>query len=120
MGGTCADQGPAENGTRAPRSWRRRGVQDRGNIAGSSQVPSGDRGSQDLGGVLAGEFGRAQGPPQPLLPRAGCGVVAGRQSLGEQVTVPLVPGGGGLGGPDRVQHREVVRVGPGLVPGLGG
>ena len=51
---------------------------------------------------------------------AGLAAVAGREGLHEQVLVPLVAGGGGLGGPDRVQQGQVVRVGQGLVPGLGG
>ena len=46
--------------------------------------------------------------------------VAGRQGVHEQVAVALVPGGGGLGGPDRVQQGQVVGVGQGLVAGLGG
>jgi hypothetical protein len=51
---------------------------------------------------------------------AGFGAVAGRQGVHEQVAVVLVAGRGGLGGPDRVQDREVVGVGQGLVAGLGG
>ena len=46
--------------------------------------------------------------------------VAGRQAGHEQVVVALLAGGGGLGGPDRVQDRQVVGVGQGLVAGLGG
>src|SRR5262249_61917253 len=46
--------------------------------------------------------------------------VAGRQGSHEQVVVALVPGRGGLGGPDRVQQSQVIGVGQGLVAGLGG
>ena len=55
------------------------GVDDGGDVAGSGQVPFGDRGGQDLAGVQAGEFGGAQGPPQPFRLVAGFGAVAGRQ-----------------------------------------
>ena len=41
------------------------GVDDGGDVAGSGQVPFGDRGGEDLGGVQAGQFGGAQGAPQP-------------------------------------------------------
>ena len=51
---------------------------------------------------------------------AGFGVVAGRQGGREQVAVVLFAGRGGLGGPDRVQHGQVIGVGEGLVAGLGG
>ena len=50
----------------------------------------------------------------------GCPAVAGRQAVHEQVAVGLVPGRGGLGGPDRVQDGQVVGVGQGLAAGLGG
>ena len=80
------------------------GVQDGGDVAGSGQVPFGDRVGQGLGGVQAGEFGGAQGAPQPPGLVAGLAAVAGRQGVQEQVAVALVPGGGGLGGPDRVQQ----------------
>jgi len=39
------------------------GVQDGGDVAGSDQVPFGDRLGQDTGGVQAGQFGGAQGAP---------------------------------------------------------
>ena len=42
------------------------GVQDGADVAGSGQVPFGDRLSENLGGVQAGQFGGAQGPPQPF------------------------------------------------------
>ena len=58
---------------RGPRAGRERdegaeavaeaGVDDGGHVAGSGQVPFGDRGGEDLGGVQAGQFGGAQGPP---------------------------------------------------------
>ena len=96
------------------------GVEDGGDVAGSGQVPFGDRVGQGPGGVQAGQFGGAQGAPQPLRLVAGFPAVAGRQGVHEQVAVPLVPGRGGLGGPDRVQDGQVVDVGQGLVAGLGG
>ena len=45
-------------------------------VAGSGQVPFGDRGGQDLARVQAGQLGGAQGPPQPSrlvaqVPRGG-------------------------------------------------
>ena len=115
---------------RGPRAGRERdqgaeavaeaGVDDGGDVAGSGQVPLADRGGQDLAGVQPGEFGGAQGAPEPSGLVAGLGAVAGREGLGEQVGVALVAGGGGLGGPDRVQQGQVVGVGQGLVSGLGG
>ena len=50
-----------------------------GHVAGPGQVPFGDRGGQDAGGVQAGQFGGAHGPPQPSGLVAGLGAVAGRQ-----------------------------------------
>ena len=96
------------------------GIDDGGDVAGSGQVPFGDRVGQDLGGVQAGQFGGAQGPPQPPGLGAGLGAVARRQRVHEQGAVVLLAGRGGLGGPDRVQDGQVVSVGEGLVPGLGG
>ena len=96
------------------------GVDDAGDVAGAGQVPLADRGGQDLPGVQPGEFGGAQGAPQPFRLVAGLAAVAGREGVHEQVLVPLVAGRGGLGGPDRVQQGQVVRVGQGLVPDLGG
>ena len=96
------------------------GVEDGGQVAGSGQVPLADRVGQDLGGVQAGQFGGAQGAPQPSGLVAGLAAVVGRQGGGEQVAVALLAGGGGLGGPDRVQHGQVVGVGQGLLAGLGG
>jgi hypothetical protein len=96
------------------------GVDDGGDVAGSGQVPFGDGLGQDAGGVQAGQFGAAQGAPQPLGLVAGLPAVAGRQRAHQQVAVALVAGGGGLGGPDRVQDGQVVGVGQGLVAGLGG
>ena len=49
------------------------GVEDGGDVAGSGQVPFGDRLGQDTGGVQAGQFGGAQGAPQPLRLVAGFG-----------------------------------------------
>ena len=95
------------------------GVEDGGDVAGAGQVPFGDRVGDDLGGVQADELGGTQGAPQPFRLMAGFGVVARRQDVHEQVLVALLAGGGGLGGPDRVQEGEVVGVGQGLVAGLG-
>ena len=96
------------------------GVDDGRDVAGSGQVPFGDGLGQDAGGVQAGQFGGAQGAPQPPGLVAGFGAVPGRQGVHEQVAVVLLAGRGGLGGPDRVQDGEVVGVGEGLVAGLGG
>jgi hypothetical protein len=101
-----------------PRAYRERdgraeavpeaGVDDGDQVAGSGQVPFGDRGGQDLGGIQAGQFGGAQGPPQPFRLVAGFPAVAGRQAGRQRVFVPLLAGGRGFGGPDGVQDREVV------------
>ena len=131
LGEPGAACGVGEGGDlRGPRARRERdggagaladaGVQDGGDVAGAGQVPFGDRVGQDLGGVLAGEFGGAQGPPQPPGLVAGFGAVAGWQRGREQVPVSLLAGGGCFGGPDRVQEGQVVSVGQGLVAGLGG
>jgi hypothetical protein len=96
------------------------GVEDGGDVAGAGQVPFGDRVGENLGGVQAGEFGGVQGAPQPFRLLAGLPVVAGRQRVHQQLLVVLVAGGGDLGGPDRVQDGQVVGVGEGLVPYLGG
>jgi hypothetical protein len=95
------------------------GVEDGSDVAGSGQVPLGNRVGQDTGGVQAGQLGGAQGPPQPLRLVAGFPAVTGRQAVHKQVVVALVPDGDGLGGPDRVQDRQVVDVGQCLVAGLG-
>ena len=115
---------------RGPRAGRARdqgaepaadpGVQDGGQVAGSGQVPLGDGLGQDLGWVQAGQFGAAQGAPQPPGLVAGLAAVSGRQGGGEQSAVALLAGGGGFRGPDRVQHGQVVSVGQGLLAGLGG
>jgi hypothetical protein len=76
-----------------------------------ARSPLADRGGQDLPGVLAGQFGGAQRPPQPFRLVAGLAAVGERQDALQQVPVPLVAGGGGLGGPDRVQDGQVVGVG---------
>jgi hypothetical protein len=96
------------------------GIDDGGDVGGSGQIPFGDRVGQDLGGVQAGQFGAAQGPPQPPGLVTGLRAVARRQRVYEQGAVVLLAGRGGLGGPDRVQDGQVVSVGEGLVPGLGG
>ena len=91
-----------------------------GDVAGSGQVPFGDRGGQDSPGVQAGQLGGAHGPPQPSGLVAGFGAVAGREGLHEQVLVALLAGRGGLGGPDGVQDGQVIGVSQGAVPVLGG
>jgi hypothetical protein len=96
------------------------GVDDGGQVAGPGQVPFGDRGGQDLGGVQAGQFGGAQGPPQPPGLMAQRPVIAGRQAGRQQVLVPLLAGGRDFGRPDGVLDREMVGVGEGSVPVLGG
>jgi hypothetical protein len=55
------------------------GVEDGGDVAGAGQIPFGDRVSQGLGGVQAGQLGGAQGAPQPLRLVAGFAAVAGRK-----------------------------------------
>jgi hypothetical protein len=50
----------------------------------------------------------------------GFGAMPGRQGAHEQIAVVLLAGLACLGGPDGVQQGEVVGVGEGLVPGLGG
>ena len=114
---------------RGPRAGRKRdqaaepvpdpGVDDAGHVAGAGQVPLADRLGQDLPGVQAGQFGAAQGAPQPPGLVAGLAAVARRQGGREQVAVALLAGGGGLGGPDRVQQGQVVGVGESLLAGLG-
>ena len=56
------------------------GVEDGGDVAGSGQVPFGDRVGQDAGGVQAGQFGGAQGAPQPL--RLVAGLAGGSRAAG--------------------------------------
>ena len=85
MAGTCADHGPGGSGTREPSAVAEPGVDDGGDIAGAGQVPFGDRVGQDLAGVQAGQFGGAQGAPQPFRLVAGFAAVAGRQRGHEQV-----------------------------------
>jgi len=74
----------------------------------------------EIGRLLAGQLGGAQGSPQPLRLVAGFSAVTGRQGVHKQVVVVLVAGGGGLGSLDRVQDGQVVDVGQGLAAGLGG
>ena len=95
------------------------GVDDGGQVAGAGQVPFGDRGAQCVGGVQAGQFGGAQGAPQPSGLVAGLAAVLRRQVGQEQVPVVLLAGRGGLGGPDRVEDGQVIGVGQGMLPGLG-
>ena len=95
-------------------------VDDGGHVAGSGQVPFGDRGGQDLPGVQAGQLGGAHGAPQPPGLVAWFAAVAGRQVGQEQVPVALLAGRGGFGGPDGVQDGQVIGVGQGAVPVLGG
>ena len=96
------------------------GVEDGRDVAGAGEVSFGDRVGEDPGGVQAGQFGGAQGPPQPPVPGPGLREVARRQDGGEQVPVALLAGRAGLGGPDGVQQGQVVGVGQGLAAGLGG
>ncbi len=96
------------------------GVDHAGRVAGSGQVPLGDRVGQGLPGVQAGQLGGAHGPPQPPGLVAWFGAVAGRQAGQEQVPVALLAGGGGFGGPDGVQDGQVIGVGQGAAPVLGG
>jgi hypothetical protein len=77
------------------------GVEDGRDVAGTGEVPFGDRVGKDLGRVQAGEFRGVQGPPQPPIPGAGLSVVAGRQGGREQVPVAPLAGRAGLSGPDR-------------------
>jgi len=131
LGGVGVAFGVGDGGDlRGPRPGRERDrgaepgadpvVQHGGDVAGSGQVPFGDRIGQDLGGVQAGQFGGAQGPEQPPGLVAGRGAVLRGQRGGEQAAVALLPGRGGFGGPDRVQQGQVVGVGEGLLAGLGG
>ena len=68
------------------------GVDDAGHVAGAGQVPFGDRVGQDLCGVQAGQFGAAQGAPQPPGLVARLAAVLGRQGGQEQVAVALLRG----------------------------
>jgi hypothetical protein len=119
-GGNLLRPGPGRKRNQDAEPVADAGVQDGGDVAGSGQVPLGDRPGQDLGGVQAGQLGGAQGAPQPLRLVAGWPSVSGRQGVHEQGMVSLVPDGADLGGPDRVQDGQVVGVGQGLVAGLGG
>ena len=96
------------------------GVQDGGDVAGSGQVPGGDGGADDVGGVQAGQFGGVQRTEQPPGPVGELAAVPGRQRGHHELAVAVVAGGLGFGGPDRVQDGEVVGVGQVAAPGLGG
>jgi hypothetical protein len=86
---------------------------------GSGQVPFGDGVGKNLPGVQAGQFGAPQGAPQPPGLMARPAAVLGRQGGQEQVAVAFLAGRGGFGGPDRVQHGQVVGIGESLLAGLG-
>jgi hypothetical protein len=96
------------------------GIDDGGQVAGSGQVPFGDRGRQYPGNVQSGQFGGTQGPSQPPCLVAQRMAVTGRQAGRDQVFAALLAGGRGLDGPDRRQDREVVGAGQDAVPVLGG
>ena len=115
-------RGPRARGERdqGPGPVAEAGVDDGGQVAGSGQVPLGDRGGQELPGVQAGQLGGAHRPPQPSRLVAWFAAVAGRQAGHEQVPVALLAGRGGFGGPDGVQDGQVIGVGQGAVPVLGG
>ena len=70
--GPARDHGPDGSGTRAPSAVAEAGIEDGGDVAGSGQVPFGDGVGQDAGEVQGGQFGGAQGAPQP------CDLVAKR------------------------------------------
>jgi len=95
------------------------GVQDGGNVAGSGQVPGGDSGTDDVGGVQAGQFGGVQRTEQPLGQVGELAPAPGRQRGHHELAVTVVAGGLGFGGPDRLQDGEVVGVGQVAAPGLG-
>ena len=119
MPGTCADHGPAGSGIRLPSRYRIRASTTLGTSRAPARSRSRDGLGQDLAGVQAGQFGAAQGAPQPPGLVARLAAVFGGQGGQEQVAVALLAGGGGLGGPDRVQHGQVVGVGESLLAGLG-
>ena len=79
-GGDCADHGPGRERDQGAEAAADAGVDDGGDVAGSGQVPFGDRVGQDLAGVQAGQFGGAQGPPQPF--RLVAGFAAGSRAAG--------------------------------------
>ena len=80
-------------GTRAPIRYRIRASRTAARSRDPGQVPFADRVGQDLGGVQAGQFGAAQGAPQPPGLVAGPAVVFGGQGGGKQVSVALLAGG---------------------------
>ena len=95
------------------------GVDHGGDVAGAGQVPLGDCPGEDLARVQARELGGAQRAVQPLL-RVAALLAGSRGERGlEQGAVAPLAGGGGLGGPHRVQDGQVVGVGQGLLPCLG-
>ena len=120
MAGTWADHGPRwQRDERAGRRRRRASM-----TAGMSRAPARSRSA-----IAAARSWAASRPASSAARRVrhshrawwpGSLAVAGRQAGQEQVVVALLAGGGGLGGPDGVQDRQVVGVGQGAVPGLGG
>ena len=94
------------------------GIDDGGQVAGSGQVPFGDRGRQYPGDVQSGQFGGSQGPPQPPCLVAQRTAVTGRQAGCDQ-SCSAARGQAWSRRPDRVQDREVIGAGHAL-PVLGG
>ena len=120
MAGTCADHGPAGSGTRAPSRQRIRASR----TAARSRDPARSRSVIASARTWAGSRPVSSAPRRVrhshrawwLVPRW-CS--AGRRRR-QQVSVALLAGRGGFGGPDRVQQGQVVGVGEGLLAGLGG
>ena len=115
LGGPRACRGRDDGADAVPEP----GVDDAGHVTGSGQVPFADRGGQDFAGVQASQLRGAQSPPQPSRLVVRPSLVFGWQVGQEQVAVALLAGRGDLAGPDRVQDRQVIGIGQGLLPGLG-
>ena len=62
-GGNLLRPGPGRKRDQDAETVADAGVQDGGDVAGSGQVPFGDRPGQGLGGVQVGQFDSAQGAP---------------------------------------------------------
>ena len=62
-----ADHGPAGSGIEGGGAAAEAGVEDGGDVAGSGQVPFGDRGGQELGGVEPCEFRWRAGCSRSLI-----------------------------------------------------